>query len=127
MHYLCISGALEQTRSPNGFRRRDLLEPLAELLGLKSEEMTAGQLTYDLRRLRLHGIIERVSKTHRYRLTATGLRVALFFSRTYARLLRPNVARIMPAVQGESTRIRRVFAQLDQEIAHCCQEARLAA
>jgi hypothetical protein len=112
---------------PNGFRRRDLLAPLAELLGLKAEEMTGGQLTYDLRRLRLHGVIERVAKTHRYRLTATGLRVALFFSRTYARLLRPNVARIVPAVQGESTRIQRVFSQLDQEIERCCQEAHLAA
>ncbi|NJL26840.1 MAG: hypothetical protein HC897_02635 [Thermoanaerobaculia bacterium] len=60
----------------NGFRRRDLLAPLAELLGLKAAEMTGGQLTYDLRRLRLHGVIERVAKTHRYRLTATGLRVA---------------------------------------------------
>jgi hypothetical protein len=36
-------------------------------------------MTYDLRRLRLRGIIERISKTHRYRLTPEGLSIALFF------------------------------------------------
>jgi DNA-binding PadR family transcriptional regulator len=35
-----------------------------------------GQITYDLRRLRLHGLIERIPKTHRYRITAKGLRIA---------------------------------------------------
>lgn len=47
-------------------------------------------MTYDLRRPRLHGIIERIPKTHCYQLTPDGLRIALFFSRTYARLLRPK-------------------------------------
>jgi hypothetical protein len=45
-------------------------------------------MTYDLRRLRLHGMIERVPKTHRYQVTDFGFRVALFFTRTHARLVR---------------------------------------
>jgi hypothetical protein len=49
-------------------------------------------MTYDLRRLRLHGIVERLPRTHRYRLTRDGLRVALFFTRAYARLLRPALS-----------------------------------
>jgi hypothetical protein len=53
-------------------------------------------MTYDLRRLRLHGIIERIPQSHRYQLTPVGLRIAFFFSRTYARLLRPRLAEIMP-------------------------------
>ena len=47
-------------------------------------------MTYDLRRLRLHGRIERIPRPHRYRPTETGLRTALFFTRTHARLLRPG-------------------------------------
>jgi hypothetical protein len=30
-------------------------------------------MTYDLQRLRLHGMIERIPKTHRYRVTQIGL------------------------------------------------------
>ena len=36
--------------------------------------MTSGQITYDLRRLRVHGLIERIPRTHRYQVTDTGLR-----------------------------------------------------
>ena len=49
-------------------------------------------MTYDLRRLRLHGMIERIPKTHRYRVTEFGLRATLFFTRVHARLYRPAVA-----------------------------------
>lgn len=111
---------------PHGFRRRDLLAPLAELQGLDPAQITAGRMTYDLRRLRLHGIIERLPRSHRYRLTSEGLRIALFFSRCYTRLLRPNLARILAIAEGEASRIYQVFNQLDQEIERVCQEALLA-
>ena len=58
------------------FAHRHLREHLAPLLGLKPSQLTAGRITYDLRRLRLHGLIERIPKTHRYRITAKGLRTA---------------------------------------------------
>ncbi len=54
-------------------------------------------MTYDLRRLRLHGLIERIPHTQRYRVTREGLRTALFFTRVYGRILRPGLARIIPA------------------------------
>jgi len=72
-----------------GFRNRQLRPLLAQLLGLPSERITPGMLTYDLRRLRLHGLIERIPKSHRYRLTKKGLGVALLYQRTYGRWLRP--------------------------------------
>ena len=36
-------------------------------------------ITYDLRRLRAHGFIERIPKTRRYQLTDIGLQEALLF------------------------------------------------
>jgi len=48
-------------------------------------------MTYDLRRLCLHDLIRRIPGTHRYQVTPQGLRVALFFTRTHARLLRPKL------------------------------------
>lgn len=58
---------------PDGFSNKDLREHLAPLLGLDPATMTAGRTTYDLRRLRLHGLIERVPHTHRCRVTPFGL------------------------------------------------------
>ena len=79
-----------------GFNNRELRVLLAPLLGLDPAHYPIGRMTYDLRRLRLHGILERIPHSHRYQLTPDGLRIALFFSRTYARLLRPKLAEIMP-------------------------------
>ena len=70
---------------PQGFRNHDLRGHLAALLGEKPEQMTPGRMTYHLRRLRLHGLIARIDGTHAYRLTDEGIRIAFFFTRTYAR------------------------------------------
>ncbi len=79
---------------PNGFTNRDLRTHLAPLTGKHFEDMTSGQITYDLRRLRAHGMIERVPRTHRYRVTDNGLRHALFLTRLHARFLRPGLAEL---------------------------------
>src|SRR5438309_7772585 len=69
---------------PRGFRNQELREHLAPLLGKDHSTCTQGQMTYQLRRLRLHGLIERQAGTHRYRVTDRGLRISLFFTRSYA-------------------------------------------
>ena len=56
--------------------------------------MTSGQITYDLRRLRVHGLIERIPRTHRYQVTDTMLRHALFLTRLHARFLRPGLGEL---------------------------------
>src|SRR5215208_1569759 len=87
-----------------GFTNQEMRPLLAQLLGLDPANYPIGRMTYDLRRLRLHGIIERIPRSHRYQLTPGGLRIALFFSRTYARLLRPKLADIMPQAPPAATR-----------------------
>src|SRR6266508_2125337 len=61
---------------PEGFTARDLRQHVAPLLGLAPEGLRPGRVTYDLRRLRLHGLIERQPRHHRYRVTDAGLRLA---------------------------------------------------
>jgi hypothetical protein len=56
---------------PAGFTSRDLRELTAQLRGLPA--VTAGQMTYDLRRLRSHHPIDKVPGSHRYRVTDAGL------------------------------------------------------
>ena len=74
------------------FAHSDLREHLAPLLGQKPSQLTPGRITYDLRRLRLHGLIERIPKSYRYRITANGLRTAIFYTRLYNRALRAGLA-----------------------------------
>jgi hypothetical protein len=79
---------------PCGFRNKELREHFARLQGKDPTQCTQGQMTYQLRRLRLHGLIERQPKSHRYRVTNRGLRIGLFFTSTYARLIRPGLTAI---------------------------------
>jgi hypothetical protein len=81
----------------------------------------------ELRRLRLHGMIERVPGTHRYQVTARGLRIALFFTRVQARLFRPGAAALMPDVVRDDSQLRRAFEQLERGMDRYCEEAKLAA
>jgi hypothetical protein len=111
-----------------GFTNQEMRILLAQLLGLEPANYPVGRITYDLRRLRLHGIIERIPRSHRYQLTPEGLRIALFFSRTYARLLRPKLAEVIPKIAPPiQTRLRIAFDRLTTEIDACCQEERLVA
>ena len=85
---------------PAGFRNRELREAVAPLRGMSFDDYNAGQITYDLRRLRLRGLIERIPHSQRYRLTAEGLCIALAHHRTPARVLGPVLS---ATLDGEST------------------------
>jgi hypothetical protein len=87
------------------FSHRDLREHLAPLLGQKPSQFSPGRGTYDLRRLRLHGLIERIPRTYRYRITDKGLRVAIFYTRLYNRSLRTGLAIISPAANNQQSPI----------------------
>ncbi len=111
----------------HGFSNRDLREHLAPLLGLDPSQWRPGQMTYDLRRLRLHGLIERIPKTHRYRLTEHGLKTALFYTRVYNRILRPGLAMLSPAAIATDTTLQRRFTAMNDTINSWCDRAKLAA
>jgi hypothetical protein len=104
----------------DGFHNRDLRALVIDLLGVKAEEYTTSQMTYDLRRLRLKGLIYRPPKTHRYILTPYGWKIARLFSRLESRVFRPAVAMftgndaVLPFPLRAS--LDRVDAQMDELI-----------
>jgi hypothetical protein len=59
------------------------------------------QMTYDLRRLRRKGFIQRIPRTHRYQLTRDGYRLAVFFTKTYTRIVNPILAELDPTLPAE--------------------------
>ena len=54
------------------------------------------QMTYDLRRLRRKGFIQRIPRSQRYQLTSEGRRLAVFFTKTYTRTVNPSLAELHP-------------------------------
>lgn len=57
---------------PEGFRNAALRPYIAQLLGESLDKYTPARMTHTMRRLRLHGIIEKLPRTHRYQLTRQG-------------------------------------------------------
>ncbi len=94
---------------PEGFRHRQLRPWLAQLLGIAESQLSPGRMSYDLRRLRLHRIIERIPKTQRYRLSDFGLKTALFYSRLYQRLLRPGLSQLCDLKTTSSAPLAQAF------------------
>jgi len=112
---------------PRGFSNRELRDHWAPLCGKQAQSMTQGQMTYHLRRLRLHGVIERIPQTHRYRVTDRGWRTALFCTRCYNRILRPGLACLIPEEAVDDSPLRRRFDELDAAIERLIQEQHVAA
>jgi hypothetical protein len=104
----------------DGFHNRDLRGLVAQLLGVTREQYTANQMTYDLRRLRLKGLIFRPPRTNRYFVTPYGWKVARLFSRLETRVFRPAMAMftandaVLPFPLQQA--LDRVDAQLDHLI-----------
>ena len=68
-----------------GLTNRQLRELVAPLLDMPEDAHDSARNTYDLRPLLLRGLIERIPGAHRYRVTDTGLRIALCYSRANRR------------------------------------------
>src|SRR5262249_16660471 len=84
------------------------------------------QMTYDLRRLRLKGLIHRIPNTHRYTATSYGLKVAFFYTKLYVRILRPNWPALLPEADPFPRALRAALDGLDHEIHKLHEEATLA-
>ncbi len=103
-----------------GFTNKSLRGLVAGLLGT---DYTRSQMTYDLRRLRLHGLIQRIPHTNTYTLTNDGIRVAVFYNKVHDRVLRPLVAAgHQPPAPPQ---LRRALTTIDRVITDYVDHARL--
>ena len=84
---------------PHGFTNKTLRTHITDLLDPDQAPYNTAQMSYDLRRLRLKGIIWRVPNSYRYQLTTYGRKVALFFTKLDTRIFRqfwPPAIRLNP-------------------------------
>jgi hypothetical protein len=94
----------------------------ALMTGLLHAPYTPGQMTYDLRRLRLAGLITRIEHTNRYTLTPDGIAFAVFYTKVHNRLLRP----LMAADQAQAPpELRQALRTINQHVDASITRARL--
>jgi len=107
----------------DGFRNRDFRQQVADLLGVTLEQYTAHQMTYDLRRLRLKGLIYRPPKTNRYFVTPYGWKVARMFSRLEGRVFRPAMAMFTANDAVLPFPLKRALSRVDAQLDALIYEA----
>jgi hypothetical protein len=115
-----LAGALAATlTAATGITNKSLR---ALMTGLLHAPHTPGQMTYDLRRLRLAGLIRRIERTNTYLLTADGIKFAVFYTKLHNRLLRP----LMAADQAQAPpELRQALNVIGQHVDDYISRARL--
>jgi hypothetical protein len=116
---MALLGALCITLNALGFTNRSLRAQVSRLLGMV---YTGNQMSYDLGRLRLNGLIERLEGTNTYQLTSEGQRVAIFYTKVHHRLLRPLLAAHAPPAPVE---LRTALRTIDRHVHGYIDAARL--
>ena len=117
---MALAGALcLVVHAVTGFTNKSLRGQVAGLLGA---DYSSSQMSYDLRRLRLHGLITRTEGTNSYTVTPEGTRVAVFYTKLQSRLLHPLLEADKPPAPVE---LRRAFATIDHSLSDYLANARL--
>jgi DNA-binding transcriptional ArsR family regulator len=103
---------------------RDALARLLDRHRLTETDYRLTQLRYDLGKLRAHGLVERIGRTRRYRLTAPGLKLGVLLVKFRTRLLGPLTTLVTAsAPQPQTTNdsaVEAAFRQVDLAIDHLC-------
>jgi hypothetical protein len=119
---MALAGALcAVVHTITGFTNRSLRAQVATLLGVP---YSMSQMSYDLRRLRLKGLITRLPRSNTYVLTPDGQRVAIFYTKLHNRLLRPLTAAHDPPAP---LALRQALRVINHHIDDYVTQARMAA
>ena len=82
----------------------------AQMTVLWQPDYSSAQASYDLRRLRLKGFIDRIERTNTYRVTTHGLRIAAFFTHLAARVIVPALTDLAKLTRPRPTAPRPLTA-----------------
>jgi len=73
----------------NGWSCADIHQAILTTFGLSASSYTLTQLRYDLRKMKAHGLVQRIGKGYRYRLSDKGAKAALMFILFHKRVCGP--------------------------------------
>lgn len=109
---------------PHGLTNRSLRQQVADLLGLDQAKYSISQMSYDLRRLRLKGIIWRIPHSYRYQLTSYGRKVVLLLSKLDARIFRRAFA-ALDSTSPLPLPLAEALKEVDKAIDNLVENARI--
>jgi hypothetical protein len=103
-----------------GWRSRQMHQAVLAASGLSEQTYTLGQLRYDLRKMKAHGLVERLGQSYCYRLTPKGIRVAVMFLLFHKRLCGPLAhslfSNVPTRMSKPRTKIQAAYRQADTSI-----------
>ena len=109
----------------NGFRHAEVRENVSRLLGLAPEAYSPSQMSYDLRRLRLKGLIARIAGKHTYILTTYGRKAVYLMTKLQQRIFHVASSALETTFTMPS-QLTRAFRLLDEELDKLVTNAQLA-
>lgn len=114
------------------FRTKDLHQTTAEALGQTTDSYTLAQLRYDLAKLRVKGLVERITGTQTYRLSAAGYRLAVLYLKLFHKLYAPLTAGTLEPVASDErlpaerrALLDRLYTAVDHALNQLCEEVGL--
>jgi hypothetical protein len=108
-----------------GFTNKSLRPMVATLL---SRPYGPSQMSYDLWRLRAKGLIQRLPGTHTYVLTTAGTRAAIFYTKTFTKIIDPLFAAVTnPALTRAAPELHTALRTIDRRVASYAEESGMAA
>ena len=103
----------------HGCRTAQLHQAIVAAFGLTPTAYTLTQLRYDVRKMKAHGLLERVGTRYAYRLTDKGNKVALLFVLFHARVCGPLANSLFnrpPQPEPPQTKLEAAYRKADQSI-----------
>jgi hypothetical protein len=86
----------------DSFATKQIHLPVAEALGCSVDEYKLSSLRYDLSKLRAKGLVRKVPRTRRYKLTPEGYRLCLVFLKLFEKIYAPLTTGLLAPFAGDS-------------------------
>jgi hypothetical protein len=94
----------------NTFSTSEIYPHVIAALSCTAQQYSLASLRYDLSKLRAKGLVEKLPRSHRYRLLAEGYSVCLIFLNLFDRVYAPLTAALLHPISAERALARRSTA-----------------
>jgi hypothetical protein len=107
----------------NGWRSADIHQAILTTFGLAADTYTLTQLRYDLRKMKAHGLLERIARSYRCRLSDKGSKAALMFTLFHKRVCGPLANSLFhhrpdEALKPPTSKVETAYHKADHAIQH---------
>ena len=111
---------LHDNRGISEWKSMDVRQKILGNFSVKEDGYNRNQVIYDIRKLRAHGIVEKLNRANRYRLTSYGVKVALAFTLMRKRIYGPLHYSLFENQVDQSvangSKLERLYRRLDSDL-----------